>query len=270
MPIYSDHSLVSKLLLNIIGNAVKFTPNGGSISFELIQTLTEPGWCNMEFIITDTGIGMSEEFLPRVFDDFEREKSSTISGENGVGLGLPIAKKIAEYFNGKIEIESKLNEGTKVKITLPQKLYEEADVKEQADNEVENSEEDILFGKRILLAEDNEFNAELTIELLEEKGALVEHAEDGRICVDMLNGADDDYYDLILMDIQMPNLDGFEATKEIRKLDNPKKAGIPIIALTANAFEEDKQKAFASGMDGFAAKPIDTSILFKEIMEKAK
>ena len=253
--ILGDFTKISEIYLNLLSNAVKYTPAGGTISFETVEVpAEEDGYICIESIIKDNGIGMSEEFLPQLFEDFTRERNTTESQINGTGLGMPIVKKLVELMNGTIEVESELGKGTTFRIYTNHKIVEN-----RKDEEAELLEPEDLFidlsGKCILLAEDNELNAEITFAIFEELGAVIEHACDGIQCIDMLEKAPDDYYDLILMDIQMPHMNGYKATSVIRQMKS-KKAQIPIIAMTANAFEEDKRQVFEAGMDGFCAKPI--------------
>ena len=238
------------------------------------MTLTEipsdsRGYAMYRTEIRDTGIGMSEEFLPQLFEEFTRERSSTESRVNGTGLGMPIVKKLVDLMQGTIEVESQIGKGTKFTVTLPHRIAGEGDVNPLMDKRDEN--ETVRFeGKRILLAEDNELNAEIAITILEEAGFEVEHAADGIICVDMMEKAEAGYYDLILMDIQMPNMDGYKATRTIRKFADSKKAEITIIAMTANAFEEDKQDAYEAGMNWHIAKPIKVDELLSALADILK
>ena len=212
---------------------------------------------------------MSEEFQQRLFDSFEREKNTTASGIQGTGLGMAIVKHLVDLMNGTIEVESALGKGTKITVKMKHRLANldlinhDEDVSDDKNNE--SSSEGKYKGKRILLAEDNEFNAEIAVEILEDAGFKVEHAEDGVVCVDMLEKAEAGHYDVILMDIQMPNMDGLRATQHIRRLADKARADIPIIAMTANAFDEDKNNAFKAGMNGFVPKPIELENLFEEL-----
>ena len=264
--IYLDLPHMTEVALNIMGNAVKYTGEGGVISMTMNQKpAEEDGWCYVEVIIEDSGIGMSEEFQKHIFEAFSRERSSTISGIDGTGLGMGIVKKLVDLMNGSIEVQSKLGVGSKFTVCIPCRIAseEEAQIKT---TETPMADESIK-GKRILLAEDNDLNAEIAIELLKAEGLLVERAEDGVVCVEMLEKAADDYYDLILMDIQMPIMNGYKATQVIRKMDNEKRAKIPIIAMTANAFAEDKKRALDVGMNAHVAKPIDMNVLINTIKE---
>ena len=209
---------------------------------------------------------MSAEFLPHIFDEFTRERTSTESKVAGTGLGMPIVKKLVDLMHGTIAVESELGKGTKFTLTLLHRIADTADAKSESEYSDEYRIGDYA-GKRILLAEDNELNAEIAMTILEEEGFLVEHAEDGIVCVDMLQKAAPDYYDLILMDIQMPNMDGYKATQIIRRLPDKQKAAIPIIAMTANAFEEDRKNAFRVGMNWHIAKPIDFKLLTQKLSE---
>ena len=205
---------------------------------------------------------MSEDFLSHVYELFSRERTSTDSGIHGTGLGLAIVKRLVDMMQGKICIESRQGEGTRVTIRIPHKLGEE----EKGGQEATEVPDDRAFEhKRILLAEDIDLNAMIVSKILTSKGCIVERAKDGVECVDMILKAAEDYYDLILMDIQMPNMDGYTATRRIRALEDDKKAVIPILAITANAFKEDRDRATEAGMNGHIAKPLDAAKLFMEI-----
>ena len=256
-----DVTKIREILLNIVSNAVKYTPSGGTVSLTVTELpSSRSGYIVFQTVIADTGIGMSDEFLPHIFEEFTRERTSTESKVVGTGLGMPIVKKLVELMQGTIEVESELGKGTKFTLILSHRIADAADTKLESEYSDEYRIEDFA-GKRILLAEDNELNAEIAMTILEEEGFLVERAEDGIICVDMIQKAASDYYDLVLMDIQMPNMDGYKATRTIRRLPDKQKADIPIIAMTANAFEEDRKKAFRMGMNGHIAKPIQIETL---------
>ncbi len=261
--LYFDRTHVMELLMNILSNAVKYTANNGEI-FAGVRELpgkTE-GECIIETTVRDNGIGMSKAFQAQIFEQFSRERNSSQSGIQGTGLGMAIVKRIVEMMNGTIAIKSKLGEGTEIIICLPHHIGEEPE--EQA--AAENPKTEFNFsGKRILLVEDNDLNAEIAEELLSACGIKVERACDGVECVNMVTKAKAGYYDLILMDIQMPNMNGYKATQKIRRLDDPDKASIMILAMTANAFKEDRQDAINAGMDGHIAKPIDIHKMFQTI-----
>ena len=270
--VYVDTTKLEQIFMNILSNAVKYTPPGGDIYMTVTEVPCEKeGYCCYRTVIEDTGIGMSQEFLPHIFDEFAREKNSTESRIAGTGLGMGITKKMVDLMNGTIEVESELGKGTRVTICLPHRIASEAERRimgEKRDRLV--CDLSVFAGKRILLAEDNDLNAEIAIAVLEEAGFAVEHAEDGIICVDMLERREAGYYDLILMDIQMPNMDGYKATGIIRSMKDPRKAAIPIIAMTANAFEEDRKNAFAAGMNGHIAKPVNVNRLYETLAEILK
>ena len=261
--IFIDETKLREVYLNILSNAVKYTPSGGNISVTVTEFPSEiPGCVMYQTVIEDTGIGMSGEFLPHLFEEFTRERSSTETKLNGTGLGMPIVKKLVELMEGTIEVESKVGRGTRITVTLPHRIAQETDTRRYMEN-AKAYDENCFRGKRILLAEDNELNAEIAITILEEAGFVVEHAEDGIICVDMMEKAEAGFYDLILMDIQMPNMDGYKATQIIRRLSDKQKADIPIIAITANAFAEDVHAAKMAGMNEHIAKPLERNTLVK-------
>lgn len=258
--IVSDRTKVREILLNVISNAIKYTPEGGHIAVSVKELPAEkPKMGRYTFTVQDDGIGMSEEYLPHIFEEFTREHTSTESKVIGTGLGLPIVKALVEWMHGSIDVQSKLGAGTTVTITLGFPLADEA----QKSVEEQNAEGDAaqLKGCRILLAEDNDLNAEIVVTILEESGLTVERTADGELCIEALKAHPAGYYDAILMDIQMPNMDGYQAAKLIRNLSDGRRA-IPIIAMTANAFDEDRQKALSVGMDAHLAKPVDVERLF--------
>jgi len=260
--IYCDKVKLEEVFLNIVSNAYKYTPEGGKVSIEVNEISTDrPGYILVQSIISDTGIGMSKEYLPRLFEEFSREQNVTESKIEGTGLGMPIVKQFIELMGGTIEVESEPGKGTTFTITIPHKLAEEV----AKPNEKASSDITKLEGRRVLLAEDNELNAEIACEFLSEAGIEAEVAANGVQCIDMLVKSEPGYYDLILMDVQMPILNGYETTVRIRELEDKEKASIPIIAMTANAFERDKQDAFAAGMNGHIAKPISVSGLMEAI-----
>ncbi len=259
--VYLDNVHTAEIILNIVSNAIKYTNENGTINVSLIQTFTQPNWCELKLIVEDNGIGMSEEFQKHIFESFSREKSSTVSGIEGTGLGMGIVKKLIDMMSGTITVESELDKGSTFTVTVPCHLSnEEAFNKAKGNVEINK---DVFVGKRILLAEDNEINAEIAIALLSEEGFIVDRVDDGSTCLEKLNEVDAGYYELILMDIQMPTLDGYETTKQIRRLNDVVKASIPIIAMTANAFKQDREKALSVGMNDYIAKPIEMDKVLK-------
>lgn len=261
-----DAVKLREVFFNVYSNAVKYTPVGGRISMSVEELpWNKQGYSLYRTIIEDTGIGISEEFLPHIFEEFTREHSSTESKIHGTGLGMPIVKKLVEFMDGTIEVESALGKGTKITIMLPLRW---ADQLELTAPKAKVKADALQFkGKRILLTEDNELNSEIATAILQGMGFVVELAEDGQKCVDMLVKAPAGYYDLILMDIQMPNMNGYEATKAIRELEDEEKAKIIILAVTANAFEEDRKNALKAGMNGHIAKPIKVDVLVQTLAD---
>lgn len=263
---YIDTTHYSKIFLNIVSNAVKYTPEGGIINVSFKELPGDaPNTCYVETVIQDNGIGMSKEFLAHAYESFSRERTSTVSGIQGTGLGLAIVKDLVELMRGTISIESQQGKGTKVTVLLPHRLGK-APAAERA-QEMEMLDRSLFEGRRILLAEDIDINAMIATKLLSDKGCIVERAKDGVECVDMLLKAEEGYYDLVLMDIQMPNMDGYNAARTIREFVDEKKASIPILAMTANAFKEDRDKAADAGMDGHIAKQLDAVKMFRTIAE---
>ena len=262
--VFCDRTKVREVLLNIVSNSMKYTPEGGSISVDITENyLEKERVTSYTFVIEDTGIGMSEEYLPHIFEEFTRERTSTESKVIGTGLGLPIVKSLIELMHGSIHVKSEVGQGTITTIILSFPIATKEDF-EKGKEQKESNFLAGLKGRRILLAEDNDLNAEIAVTLLEESGFKVDRVADGIQCISTLQEKPERYYDVILMDIQMPNMDGYKATRLIRQLQN-KKADIPIIAMTANAFDEDKQKALDAGMNAHIAKPIDTKILFQTL-----
>ncbi len=259
-----DPIKLREVFINILSNAYKYTNAGGKVAM-IVKELPcdREGYVYYQTTISDTGIGMSADYLPHIFEEFSRENNTTENKIEGTGLGMPIVKRLIDFMDGTVTVSSKKGEGSSFVVTIPHKIAERSDLKEQA---VPDFDKDIFIGKRILLAEDNELNAEIAVEILSEVGLEVDRAEDGDVCVQMLKSKPDYYYDMILMDIQMPNMNGYEATKAIRELDSPAYAEIPIVAMTANAFEEDKRDAKNAGMNGHLAKPIDVRELYKTLV----
>ena len=258
--IYADIPHLTEVCTNLVSNAVKYTGAGGTIRCGITQKPGgKEGWCDTVVTVADNGIGMSQEFQKHIFEPFERERTSTVSKVEGSGIGMGIVKKLVELMGGTVEVESKIGVGSTFTVTIPCRIASEDEI--QAKREINPSDQKCLCGTRILLTEDNDLNAEIATELLQEEGCTVDRAKDGVECVDMLEKAANGTYQLILMDIQMPVMNGYDATKKIRRMDDPQKANIPIVAMTANAFSEDKQVALDAGMNDHIAKPINMSVL---------
>ena len=262
--VYADIPHLTEVCTNLVSNAVKYTCACGTICCDITQKPGEKeGWCNTVITVADNGIGMSQEFQKHIFEPFERERTSTVSKVEGSGIGMGIVKKLVGLMSGTVEVESKIGVGSTFTVTIPSRIASQEET--QAKRETTPSDEKSLCGVKILLTEDNDLNAEIATELLREEGCTVDRAKDGVECVDMLEKAANGTYRLILMDIQMPVMNGYDAAKKIRQMDDPQKAGIPIIAMTANAFSEDKQAALDAGMNDHVAKPINMNILVPTI-----
>lgn len=261
-----DGFKVREILMNLVGNAFKYTPDGGHIAIDVKELdCARSGYVRIQTQIKDTGIGMSEDYLPTLFDSFSREYNTTIGKVSGTGLGMAIVKNLVDMMDGDICVKSKLGEGTCFTLTFEHRIADADSIEWNQELDVLD-EKSILEGKRVLLAEDNDLNAEITMAILEQSGLVLDRVEDGLACVNRLSEVDADSYDLILMDIQMPNMNGYEATRRIRQFENVKKASIPILAMTANAFEEDKKMAMEAGMNGHISKPIDVNVLENQII----
>lgn len=261
--VYCDQMKLGEIYLNLFSNAYKYTPEGGTISI-ITRELPNPreGYTTLQTIVSDTGVGMSADYLPHLFEDFTRERTYTDNKIAGTGLGMSIVKRLVELMKGTISVESELGKGTTFTLTIPHRIADES-LLAPAEKKVEKRPE--LHACRILLAEDNELNAEIAMEILKASGFETEWVEDGQACVETLSKAPAHTYDLILMDIQMPRMNGYDATRAIRALPDAAKSGIPIVAMTANAFEEDKQEAARAGMNAHVAKPIDVPTLLRTI-----
>ena len=258
--IYADIPHLTEICTNLVSNAVKYTGAGGTIRCDVTQKPGEKeGWCDTVVTVADNGIGMSQEFQKHIFEPFERERTSTVSKVEGSGIGMGIVKKLVGLMGGTVEVESRIGVGSTFTVTIPCRIASEDET--QAKRETNPSDQKCLCGTRILLTEDNDLNAEIAVELLQEEGCTVDRAKDGVECVDMLEKAANGTYQLILMDIQMPVMNGYDAARKIRGLDDPQKANIPIIAMTANAFTEDRQVALDAGMNDHIAKPINMNVL---------
>ena len=258
--VYADIPHLTEICTNLVSNAVKYTGAGGTIRCNVTQKPGEKeGWCDTVVTVADNGIGMSQEFQKHIFEPFERERTSTVSKVEGNGIGMGIVKKLVGLMSGTVEVESRIGVGSTFTVTIPCRIASEDET--QAKRETNPSDQKCLCGTRILLTEDNDLNAEIAVELLQEEGCTVDRAKDGVECVDMLEKAANGTYQLILMDIQMPVMNGYDAARKIRGLDDPQKANIPIIAMTANAFTEDRQVALDAGMNDHIAKPINMNVL---------
>lgn len=276
-PLTHDYVMIDKLrmeqvLVNLVSNSSKYTPEHGSIRVELAQyPAAKPNQALYKLSVIDDGMGMSEDFVKKIFSPFERANSTTVSKIQGTGLGMSITKSIVDLANGTIDVKSKLGEGTEIIVAVTLNLCTDAEIAtlnaKQLDNQQAQAEQPDFKGKRLLVVEDNKLNREITVTILEQTGITTEQAEDGSVAVKMVKEAAPGYYDLILMDIQMPIMDGYEATKQIRALPDKRLAQLPIIAVSANAFEEDKKASLAAGMDGHIAKPINVPDLFA-LMQK--
>ena len=263
--VYVDVSHLSEIFINIISNAIKYTNTGGVINCDISQTPGKKnGWCDVIITVKDNGIGMSDQFLKHIYEPFERERNSTISRIEGSGIGMGIVKRLVELMDGSVDVQSKIGEGSTFTVTIPCKIASKEESTAKRDKGTHDKAS--LVGARILVVEDNDINAEIATELLEEEGCIIERACNGVECFDMLEKADDSHYAMILMDIQMPVMNGYDATTKIRRMKNQSKAQIPIIAMTANAFTEDKQMALNVGMNDHVSKPIDMNILVPIMM----
>ena len=265
--ILTDITKVKEIFVNILSNAIKYTPAGGSVMVYVDELpCDESGYMIVRIRISDTGIGMSRDYLTKIFDAFTRERNTTKSKITGSGLGMSIVKKYVDLLGGTIDVESELGKGSTFTVTLKHRIADESYyVKTPAENPETCNE--ILEGKNILLAEDNDLNAEIAAVILERAGLKVERVEDGLQCISRITEMPAGTYDIILMDIQMPKMDGYKATQTIRNLSDQEKACIPIIAMTANAFEEDKRAAIAAGMNGHIAKPIQVDKLLSTLKD---
>ena len=265
--LYADRLRLMRVLTNIVSNSVKYTKPGGKIHVSIEELSCEKAdWARFRYTVADTGIGMSKEFLEHIFEPFSRAESATKSGVIGTGLGMAITKSLVDLMGGTIHIESKPGVGTVVRIELEHRIAAPVNVAEK----VAEMPATVLTGRKILLVEDNEFNREIALEILEDEGIHVDTAEDGDIAVEKMKHASEGQYDLILMDIQMPRMNGYDATRAIRQLPDPYAANIPIIAMTANAFDEDKRNAVDAGMNGHIAKPVDVPKLLSTLSDILK
>jgi signal transduction histidine kinase/FixJ family two-component response regulator len=261
--LFCDPIKVRDVIMNLISNAYKYTPRGGKVELYIHQyPCEEEGYVMMETIVKDNGRGISAEFLPHLFEEFTREHSTTDIKVEGTGLGMPIVKNLLDLMGGTIEVESAPGKGTTFKVYLKHRIAQKSDL---LNVDMPDLSDVDFKGRRILLAEDNDLNAEIAIEILKDVGLVVDRANDGLQCVEMMEAAPSGYYDLVLMDIQMPRMNGYEATRIIRQMNDKTKANITILAMTANAFEEDKREALESGMNAHLSKPIEVDKLIKTL-----
>ena len=264
--VIADPLRLEQILINVLANAVKFTPDGGQISLWVVQKDTAPaGYADFEFHIKDNGIGMSEEFQKHIFEQFARERTSTVSKIQGTGLGMAITKSLVDMMGGGITVKSEQGKGSEFTISLRFPIGEA-----KTGQTPPAAKASAFTGKKLLVVEDNELNLEIASTLLKEAGFEVDTAENGKIAVEKVEAASAGRYDLILMDIQMPEMDGYEATRRIRALPDARKAALPIVAMTANAFEDDRKNALHAGMNGHIAKPLDIQKLFQVLSELLK
>ena len=266
--IMADLTKIKEIFSNLLSNAIKYTPEGGTVQLNVRELpCSRTGYACIQTEIVDNGIGMSKEYLPKLFEAFTRERNTTVAKISGTGLGMPIVKNLVEMMGGTIEVESEPGKGSRFIVTLEHPIADEAHYKPQEQEAKSAQGAELLKGKRILLAEDNDLNAEIALFILQNMGLEVERVEDGAQCVSRLEQQPAGTYDLIFMDVQMPKMDGYTATQTIRALDDKEKAAIPIVAMTANAFAEDRERALAAGMNGHIAKPIDVKKLERVLLQ---
>lgn len=260
--VYCDLTKLREIFINLLSNACKYTQPGGKVNLHVRELpYDREGWVLLQATVSDTGMGMSEEFLPHIFDEFARENNTTENKIVGTGLGMAIVKRLVTLMNGQVHVESSKGVGTTITVTIPHRIAEKPDAVKNDDIDLQP---EMFSGKRVLLAEDNDLNAEIAMEILAETGLVVDRAEDGIIALDMVRNSPVGYYDVILMDIQMPRMNGYDSARAIRRLDDDRK-NIPILAMTANAFEEDKREAIRAGMNAHLTKPINISELMKTL-----
>ena len=256
--VHADQLRLNQVLLNVLSNAVKYTKEGGSVEFTVRECVWEDdedaAFATYEFIVRDTGIGMSPDMVAKMFESFTRAETATVSGIQGTGLGMSITKQLVELMGGSIDVESELGVGTTVTVRLRLRIAGENEVPHGRGRAFVDATS--LEGRRVLLVEDNEFNREIALDILEDAGLVVDEAEDGDVAVDVVQSHAPDYFDFVLMDVQMPRMNGYDATRAIRALQNADYTQLPIVAMTANAFAQDKARALEAGMNAHLAKPI--------------
>ncbi len=264
VPVLADSARLEQIILNIVSNAIKFTSKDGKVELIMETVSITENEVTDKYIIRDTGIGISEEFLPHIFEAFAQEGRANTARENGTGLGMSIVKQLVELMGGEISVKSKLNQGTEVTLVMRYPVNHES-VNETGETLNDDKQNDILKGKHIFLCEDHPLNAKIAIRLLGKKGIIVEHAENGQIGVEMYKRFESNYYDAVLMDVRMPVMNGLEATEAIRKLEREDSKSVPIIAMTANAYKDDVDNCINAGMTSHIAKPIEPEIMYKVI-----
>ena len=271
MYLWHDALHVRQVLNNILSNSLKYTNPGGTVEFTLEQKESRtPGYAILECIVKDNGIGMSQEFVSHIFDMFSRAQSSSVARTQGTGLGMAIVKRLVEKMNGDVTVESEPGVGTTVCVTFEFKIPTEDEIREYFTCPMEYSKEVSLLGKNVLLVENNDLNRELAKDIIQEHGMNVDVAENGEIAVQKVSTNPPGTYDIVLMDIQMPVMDGYTATRQIRQLQNEELATIPIIAMTANAFEEDRIACIEAGMNDHISKPINIDQMMERIIKLVK
>ena len=263
--VFTDEARMNQIILNVIGNAIKYTDKDGKVIFTIEQLGKSDRFGTYRFVVEDTGIGMSAEYLNHVFEEFSREQNTTHSKIEGTGLGMSMVKEFVDMMDGTINIQSEKNKGTRVIFTLPFKRCSEDVIRKLSLPEV--NDQISLKGKRILVVEDLELNREIAVEMLQDEGIIADSAENGQIAYEKVKNSKPGTYDLIFMDVQMPVMDGYESTRAIRAIPDSRLSRIPIVAMTANAFEEDRQEAIAAGMDEHLAKPV-TPEKIREIIRR--
>lgn len=265
--IWCHEKNLTRVIVDLISNAHKFTPEGGSVSVSISEIGNDDGYGNYEIRVRDNGIGMSKEFSDKMFTPFEQERTSTASGLEGTGLGLPISKSIIDLMGGTIDVHTSPGSGTEIVLALKFRLADENEFSKKEPMTEKTVKAVDLSSKRLLLVEDNTVNMEIAKMILTQAGFTVETAENGQVGLNMVKASPDGYYDAILMDIQMPVMDGYTAARRIRALENKSHANIPILAMTANAFKEDEEKAKEAGMQAHIAKPVDVKKLLATLSE---
>ena len=265
--LYGDKIRIKQILINLLSNAVKFTPAGGKVELSVKGCRRSETELEAEFLVTDTGIGISEAFLSKIFDPFEQEYGNIVDKIGGTGLGMSIVKNLVDMMDGTIDIKSEKGRGTRISVTLPFRIAEQTVSETVPPSHNREADFNQLKDKRILLCEDHKINREIACKILENVGCRVDTAADGKLCLERFAGSEEFFYDCILMDIRMPVMDGLTAAREIRRLHRSDAKKVTIIAMTANAFDEDVKKSLDAGMNAHISKPIDREMLYKAILK---